>query len=46
MKNAKEKILGRLLELEELMNLESNKENLKKLKRQYTMLNKKLKQEE
>lgn len=46
MKNTKEKILGRLLELEELMNLESNKENLKKLKRQYTMLNNKLKQEE
>lgn len=46
MKNMKEKILGRLLELEELMKLENNKENLKKIKRQYTMLNKKLKQEE
>lgn len=46
MKNMKEKILGRLLELEELMNLENNKENLKKLKRQYTILNKKIKQEE
>ncbi len=46
MKTSKEKILGKLLEIEELIRIENDKDNIKKLKRQYTILNNKLKQEE
>lgn len=41
----KEKILGQLLELEELISIEKDKSKLKILKRQYTLLNNKLKEE-
>lgn len=46
MKMNKEKVLALLLELEELINTEKDKDQIKKLKSKYTKLNNSLKKEE